>query len=45
MLQLGLIIAGLVLAIVGEVTARGKSILGYAVILIAIALLIGIKIL
>jgi len=44
MLQLGFIIAGLVLAIVEEAKAKGTSILAWGVIAIAIGLLIGSKI-
>ncbi len=45
MLALALFLTGLILAIVEQVIARGRSILAYAVIALAIGLLIGSRIL
>jgi hypothetical protein len=41
MLQLALLIAALVLALVDEFQAQGRSLVGWAVVLVCIALLAG----
>lgn len=41
MLYLGLVIAGLVVAVVAEALAKGRILLGYGLILVCVALLLG----